>query len=374
MWVRLDLKMTAAIAGAALVAVIATGCGDSSDSGADTTTPVPRAAAPTSIPTGEPGISAIEAIVNAAEGGDLEALRTFVRYTPTACGAQQDGVGGPPLCRDSETPGTLVNVIALAQCEGFFAREDELRLDGLARGSLAFLDAYAAPDGFFPAGETVLLFAQDDRDLGETGIELVLGGGAIVGVNFGCAQSPDEMIESQDLDEPIDVGVEGAEMRAMRAIIAAAEGRELDTLESLITFTPKACEVDVIGEGAGPPRCREGEPDGTLIDVAWVSACEGHWGRTDEPLLDPLRESDLEFRGLYAATVLVNPPESSDYVALFNRTVPGAQIPETGVALMIEDGRIVGIHYGCGVTVEDFVTLYELADAIPLSTPDSALQ
>jgi hypothetical protein len=105
-----------------------------------------------------------------------------------------------------------------------------------------------------------------------------------------------------------------------------------------------------------------------------VSACEGHWGRTDEPLLDPLRESDLEFRGLYAATVLVNPPESSDYVALFNRTVPGAQIPETGVALMIEDGRIVGIHYGCGVTVEDFVTLYELADAIPLSTPDSALQ
>lgn len=171
------------------------------------TTPTPPAAV-TSVPTGtggdggEDGISAVQAVIDAASGGDVVTLRAFVRTTGVACVTVVEGIGGPPECRAGEAEGTVVQVVQVADCEGHLDRTDDLALP-LYEGGVAFVDAYRAPDGFAIAGDTVLVFETSSPGIGEQGIAIVMDGGAITGFYNGCGQTVAQLVEALGLGEPI---------------------------------------------------------------------------------------------------------------------------------------------------------------------------
>ena len=209
MRLRIDWKTTVALAAGALVAMLASGCGNGENGNANTATPAPRTAAPTSMPSDELGISAVEAIINAAIANDTDALLEFVRYTPSTCATDIQAPGSPPGCLPSEPAGTLVDVVAIADCEGHYVREGQLRLDPLAEGAITFVNAFRAPEGFWPEGETVLLFTREQPGIPEIGWQAILTGGAITGIRYGCGQTASELIDLHDLTDVVPVDGEG---------------------------------------------------------------------------------------------------------------------------------------------------------------------
>jgi hypothetical protein len=163
--------------------------------------PTPEPTVPTSTPLGE--------IIAAAEANDIETLRRLLVFTPTPCATNVQGAGGPPDCRPGEPDGTLVPVLAIADCEGHYVREDEVALDPLATGTITFFNAYNAPAGFFPEGERVLLFRRQQAGIGEIGMQLILTDESISGIRYGCGITAEDMIELHGLGDPIDIGTAG---------------------------------------------------------------------------------------------------------------------------------------------------------------------
>jgi hypothetical protein len=142
-------------------------------------------------------------MISAAEANDVAALAALIRYTPTACATNVQGAGGPPDCRPDEVDGTLVDVLAISDCEGHFVREDELALDPIATGTVTFVDAFAAPQQFFPGADTVLVFTRLMSGIGEIGWELALADDAIVAIKYGCGDTAADLIALQGLGDPI---------------------------------------------------------------------------------------------------------------------------------------------------------------------------
>jgi hypothetical protein len=149
--------------------------------------------------------SRINSIIAAIEANDVQTVSEFLAYIPTACATNVQGAGGPPDCRDGEPDGTLVPVLAIADCEGHYSRENEVRLDPLSEGTITYLNAYTAPVGFFPEGETVLLFTRTMPGIPEIGLQLILTDDAITGIRYGCGITAEEMVELHGLGEPLDV-------------------------------------------------------------------------------------------------------------------------------------------------------------------------
>jgi hypothetical protein len=162
-------------------------------------------AAPAVTPSSTPPVSAARQMIEAATANDVATLASLVRFTPTACATNVQGAGGPPDCRAGEADGTLVDVLAISDCEGHFVREDELALDPIATGTVTFVDAFAAPQQFFPQAETVLVFTRLMSGIGEIGWELAVADDAIVGIKYGCGETAAELIEFQGLGEAIAV-------------------------------------------------------------------------------------------------------------------------------------------------------------------------
>lgn len=368
--------------GLTLVAFTAVGCGDDGDAGNPTATPgalTPAPASPTPEPTRDVQAMRLRAIVALMEANDVEGLRAFLAFTPTACATNVQGAGGPPDCRPGEPDGTLVPVLAIADCEGHFVREDELALDPLATGTISFVGAYRAPEGFFPDGEIVLLFTRLMSGVGEIGTQLILTGDAVTGIRYGCGTTAEEMIELHGLTDEIDIGGEAPAPRptedtgappnvtpgpgddgisAQQAVIDAARGGDVETLRSFVRATGVACVTIVEGIG-GPPQCRDSEPEGTVVQVVQVADCEGHLDRVAELQL-PLYEKGVPFVNAFAA------PErfaiAGDTVLVFQASSPG--IPQLGIAIIMDGGAITGFYNGCGQTVSQLIEALGLGEPI----------
>lgn len=368
-----------------LVAIAAVGCGNDANPGNPTTTPgisSPDPGSPTTEPTKDPPATRLRDLVALMEANDVDALRAFLSFTPTACATNVQGAGGPPDCRPGEPEGTLVPVLAIADCEGHFVREDELALDPLATGTISFVGAYRAPEGFFPEGEIVLLFTRLMSGIGEIGTQLILTDDGVTGIRYGCGTTAEEMIGLHGLTDEIDIGEEppvpqptentaappvatpgdgnNGGISAQQAVIDAARAGDVETLRSFVRATGVACVTVVEGIG-GPPQCRDGQPEGTVVQVVQVADCEGHLDRVEELQL-PLYENGVPFVNAFAA------PEqfaiAGDTVLVFQGASPG--IPEQGIAIIMDRGAITGFYNGCGQTVSQLIEALGLGDPIAI--------
>ncbi len=71
------------------------------------------------------------------------------------------------------------------------------------------MNAFRAPEGFWPEGETVLLFTREQPGIPEIGWQAILTGGAITGIRYGCGQTASELIDLHDLTDVVPVDGEG---------------------------------------------------------------------------------------------------------------------------------------------------------------------
>jgi hypothetical protein len=124
------------------------------------------------------------------------------------------------------------------------------------------------------------------------------------------------------------------------SVLAAVAGGNPQELSALINYTAAPCTT---AEGlGGPPKCREGEADGTLLEVLPFIGSEGGFIRKNEigswqginvtALYAVYRVSEAALNEEYY------PP--GEYLAFF---VPEENQP--GVALRIANGGIVRVDY-----------------------------
>ena len=196
------------IATTILLIFAATGvaCAGTASSGETPVTPPITETAEAPPDTTKTGIAAIDQVLEAVESGDSDALIAQAKISIQKCTHAQ-GAGGPPKCRPSEAEGTSVEVMFASSCEGFYLRHDDL--DSTAarflEGTPKVHSVYPHNGLLFPSSQyIVLLSATPNEGIPATlGRELFVSDNGIVGLNFGCGESPRDMISMQSLGEPI---------------------------------------------------------------------------------------------------------------------------------------------------------------------------
>ncbi len=141
----------------------------------------------------------------------------------------------------------------------------------------------------------------------------------------------------------------------------------LNDRKELVSYSTTACTLaDGLG---GPPKCEEGEVEGTMVQVLPVSSGEGTFARPDS--VD--QSLDFTVMGLYAV-YRVDASESQtdywpagEYGIVFTREMNQVPFP---VTILVEDGRIVRIDHHFGQTAEDIIG--QLPVELILMTPQAA--
>lgn len=167
-------------------------------------TPATKAEPPTEqiVPTGpyhpltsQTGIQTVDQILRAVSDGDPEAQRALIEFTNAAC-THQDGLGGPPKCREGEAEGTHVEVLAFLGSEGGHVRKDEMEnWPALvkATGVYAVYEVNAAAissEEYYPVGKYVIVFVDEEN---RAATALRIGEGGIVRVDDIIDSSPENL-------------------------------------------------------------------------------------------------------------------------------------------------------------------------------------
>ena len=137
------------------------------------------------------GLRIVDQVLQGVANGDAETLRALVEYTNAEC-TQQDGLGGPPKCREGEAEGTPVEVLAFLGSEGGHLRKDEMEnWSGIkATGVYAVYEVNAAAissEEYYPVGKYVILFVDEEN---KAAIALRIGERGIVRIDDIIDSSP----------------------------------------------------------------------------------------------------------------------------------------------------------------------------------------
>jgi hypothetical protein len=193
----------------ALGALLLGACRDGSDSTPVPVTPTatptasaspsPTAATTEPTPSAPTGIMEVDAVIAAVESRDESALGALLAWQETACETPRGmGAGGPPACEQGEADGTVVRVLPVAGCEGYFVREAGPTLTAFLAdaGDLhSVIEApnYERPEPYWPVGDVYINFRAVMG--GEpVGTRLVVEDGRVVLVFFGCNHRPEELL------------------------------------------------------------------------------------------------------------------------------------------------------------------------------------
>lgn len=163
-----------------------------------TRTPASSTPTATSTPASEyTGLTAVDAVIVAVLSGNADRVAPLVQLRSVACGPQT-GVGSPPACPAGQPTGTMVPVFPVATCEG------EWRTEAVVRASMQPLlnspelyAVYGMPSQFqqlMPDGQYVAVFSRVAPGQGRLGGAVVIGGGRIVGLWFGCGATPEQIV------------------------------------------------------------------------------------------------------------------------------------------------------------------------------------
>ncbi len=186
-------------------ALLAAACDDGAPVPAVTTTVTPRAtieatATSTATPPRRAGIpTEVDSLINLVLAGDTAALDRAVILTSLPCGPQQ-GPGSPPACPAGQPVGTRVDVFPVATCEGELRPASSVRptLDQVMQAKPVLIGVYRAPKPYLPPvqAEQVIVFSRTPTEgvTGPLGAGLVVVGGRLAGIWFGCGAKPTEIV------------------------------------------------------------------------------------------------------------------------------------------------------------------------------------
>ncbi len=152
----------------------------------------------------------------------------------------------------------------------------------------------------------------------------------------------------------------------VNAVVQAVLSGDQEALRGFVRYAPVACTTGPLEIG-GPPECRPGEPDGTVVDALRVASCEGHYARRDgiEQALGYLVAGKPKLYRVYQSSPSTWLP--GDYTAVFS--VEGPESGQVfGKALIIDGGEITSIDFGCGESPEHLARDLEPSPT-PTATP-----
>ncbi len=151
-----------------------------------------------------------------------------------------------------------------------------------------------------------------------------------------------------------------------RIILRLARDNRIDLIEELARFSPVPCTTSVEGIG-GPPQCREGEANGTPVNVMLAAACEGYYVREGELPFETfalVATDGSPLYGIYRVTSsnIAQGWPGATYVFVLRQQLPGGG--EGALALFTDEISIVGFVQGCGETPQQWVETQGLTDVV----------
>jgi hypothetical protein len=169
--------------------------------GCSSSTPIPPTATDSeTIERGvETGVDELDRAIQIVLDGDMNALRSLIRYTEAEC-TFEDGLGGPPKCKEGEDEGETVEVLPFLGPEGHFIRKDDINswtgIEASDLYAVYSVSGSAFSDPIYPSGEYAIAFINEARFLITT-LQIVEGN--IVRVDSHMGNPPEIRLDDVDM-------------------------------------------------------------------------------------------------------------------------------------------------------------------------------
>jgi outer membrane murein-binding lipoprotein Lpp len=169
--------------------------------GCSSSTPIPPTAtdSETTERGVETGVDELDRAIQIVLDGDMNALRSLIRYTEAEC-TFEDGLGGPPKCEEGEDEGETVEVLPFLGPEGHFIRRDDINswtgIDASDLYAVYSVSGSAFSDPIYPSGEYAIAFINEARFLITT-LQIVEGN--IVRVDSHMGNPPEIRLDDVDI-------------------------------------------------------------------------------------------------------------------------------------------------------------------------------
>lgn len=175
--------------------LVSWGCSGSGGAGEPTPAPTPT---PDARRT---GIAGVDAVIDAVVSANPDALRPLIRYASVPCAA---GVASYRACPPGQAAGSPIDALPATQCEKFFIGAGEVvpRLRDLMVPARRVYAVYPDPraGGQGNAYVVVLTANVGGRDWGSS---LTVEDGRVTAVDFGCRKTPEQIVETAGLRDPV---------------------------------------------------------------------------------------------------------------------------------------------------------------------------
>ncbi len=139
------------------------------------------------------GLPDVDKVLATVASGDPEEIRAQIQYTRAPC-TWEDGLGGPPKCREGEAEGTLLEVLPLISSEGGHIRKNEISswqgIDEKALYAVYRVSENALDEKYYPPGDYIVFFVPGDN---QATTALRIAGGGIVRVDTIFGEFPDSI-------------------------------------------------------------------------------------------------------------------------------------------------------------------------------------
>lgn len=141
---------------------------------------------------------------------------------------------------------------------------------------------------------------------------------------------------------------------AITELVGRLAAGDVGALLGAVRYEEVPCVSRPLGIG-GPPVCPRGVPEGTALSLLPVSTCEAELWDGQALAAALARLGTLEVMGVFrwpggsydAGPVVLTP----DHVALFALRGPSGE--RLAFELLLEDGAVVGLKFGCGEPPEE---------------------
>ncbi|MDA1061781.1 MAG: hypothetical protein O2895_02570 [Chloroflexi bacterium] len=304
-----------------------------------------------SVRTGEAGVDALLALI---EAGDADGLLAAVEYASTPC--QADAL---PSC-GGEAAGTRVDALPVraphfaTQMQA--SADVELLLRELLRHPTTLHAVARVPAGFAPTADHLLIMIIESAPFDWETWGLFERDGTVVGVHRPTGTSPLGLYPPLAVlaAPPDDVTSIDPARRSgdalIDAVLDALDAGDAAALEALVDYQQLGCVLTADGIGH-PPICAADEPEGTVVDVLLFAQCEGAYPRASNTFAR-LQRIAADSWVLFAAVNLGAEPERPGAIRGSTQAVLLDIAGETArwgsLAMTFTNSGIASIVFSCG--------------------------
>jgi len=347
----------------------------------------PPGGVPVPTPTASPqltGDPAVDRYIRALVDGDWRTLASNLVLLPEPCTVAPQGVGSRPRCPEGVAEGGTVRAARLMACERLYAQDPVRDLAYDLGPRFAFphlLYAVYRTDGatrynFVPTGEVAIVI-RDAVPLDQAGAQTwFIKDGQVVGALLGCGEravdvvkdvpaaafilapppappkpspTPTPAPDSSGYPPHWRTGDPWVDM-VLEAFFSANRPR----LAAHFQPYPVGCSIGPSGIPA-PPRCGDGQAEGTAVDVFPVLLTEGIYVPKDglTAIADQMMANSPRLYAVYRQEP--QPPARGtfprgEYVLIFNAGGRGMEVQVSG-------GNVLGVWFSSGQTAADMAAL-----------------